>query len=107
VDRLGQLGEQLVRRAERALLVVEMGEQDGELVAAEARGGVGRAQTGADPACEAAQEPVSDRLAERVVDRLEAVEVDRQHGETLVRRGARRTSPGRAGRGNARGSRAR
>ena len=49
-----------------------------ELVAAEARDRVGRAQRGGQPRREREQHLVAGGVAERVVDQLEAVEVERE-----------------------------
>ena len=60
-------------------------EQDGELVTAEAGGGVGRAQAAAEPVGDRAQQHVAGLVAEGVVDRLEAVEVDVEDRRPHVR----------------------
>ena len=59
-------------------------EQDGELVAAEARCGVDGAQGVLQAASDVAQHLVSRGVAERVVDRLEVVQVHEQHRGVLV-----------------------
>jgi len=64
-DRVGDVGDVL--------------QQDGELVAAQARGGVRAAQAAPDALGHGHQQRVAGRMAERVVDRLEAVQVDEQH----------------------------
>ena len=56
-------------------------EQHGELVAAEAGGGVRAPQAVRDPARHLDQHLVPGQVAETVVDRLEAVEVEEQHGD--------------------------
>ena len=58
--------------------VVDVLEQDDELVAAEARRGVGGAHAPDQPPRGLAQELVAGRVAEAVVDVLERVEVDEQ-----------------------------
>ncbi len=58
--------------------MVDRLEQDGELVAAEARRGVAGAHASGDAAPDLGQHLVADRVAERVVDRLEVVEVEEQ-----------------------------
>ena len=86
--------------------VADVVEQERELVAAEPRDGVAGAQDGLQPPRDGDQQRVADVVAERVVDELEAVEVQEEHGgERPVRaRGAGRAgSPGRGGRGTARG----
>jgi hypothetical protein len=55
-------------------------QQHGELVAAEAGGGVGRAQAPLEPAGGGHQELVAGGVAEAVVDVLEVVQVDEQDG---------------------------
>jgi hypothetical protein len=62
-----------------------LGEQDGELVAADARDRVGRAQDGADAAADLGEHIVSAVMAQAVVDDLEVVDVDVQESG---RRGA-------------------
>ena len=64
------------RDVRRLLGVLDPVEQDGELVAAEARDGVGRAHRCLEPARDLLQDGVAGRVAEAVVDRLEVVEVD-------------------------------
>jgi hypothetical protein len=61
------------------LLAGDAGQQDGELVAAEARDDVVGAQHAAQPLGDGAQEPVARAMAERIVDDLEVVEVDEEH----------------------------
>ena len=63
--------------------------EHGELVAAEPRQHVARAQLRLQPPGDGDQESVADHVAEAVVDQLEAVEVDEQHG-VAGRRDARR-----------------
>ena len=62
----------------------EVLEQDGELVAAEPRGGVLGAQAARQSLRGRAQQLVADRVAEAVVDRLEVVEIDEDHRELAV-----------------------
>ena len=64
-------------------------EQHGELVAAEARGGVAGGEPLRQPAGADAQELVARGVAERVVDLLEVVQVEEEDGEALLRGGAR------------------
>ncbi len=59
-------------------------EQDGELVAAEARGGVAGADARAQALADLEQDPVAGGVAEAVVDRLEVVEVDEDDGQADV-----------------------
>ena len=86
-------GRELERLLERELdalgdaggaLVVAAVEQDRELVAAEPRGQVARAQAGAQPAGEGHQQLVADLVPEAVVDALEVVEVEEQHDGAAV-----------------------
>ena len=62
----------------RARRQVDAPQDRGELVAAEPRDHVGRAQAGAQRVAEARDHRVAGRVAERVVDRLEAVDVEQQ-----------------------------
>ena len=92
-DRGGEddlLGADLHRRAERApdplgqrrhvMRVGLRNQQDGELVAAEARQRVLRIEVAAEPSAERQQHAVADDQAEALVHVLEAVDVDEQHG---------------------------
>ena len=78
--RLLDFLQQLLRGEQRA---VEIGErqQDGELVAAEPRDGVGLAQRRAEPRGDALQHAVAGMMSERVVDLLEAVQIEQQQRE--------------------------
>ena len=75
-DALGDRG--------RAVLVLEVLEEHGELVAAHAGRGVALAQAALQTGGDRHQELVADRVAEAVVHRLEVVEVDEQHGDPRV-----------------------
>ena len=75
-DPLGGVG--------RLLAVLDVLEQHRELVAAEARGGVGAADALVEPARDLDQHLVAGRVAEAVVDRLEVVEVEEDHGEPAL-----------------------
>jgi len=66
-------------------------QQNGELVAAQARHGVLRAHMVTHQGCDAPQRGVSGVVTGFVVDRLEAVQVDQQQGVHLA--GLRRTPP--------------
>ena len=59
-------------------------QQDGELVAAEARDGVAVAQDRLQPRGDLAEQLVAVGVAEGVVDLLEAVQVDEQQGDLAV-----------------------
>ena len=77
LDALGDAG---------GALVVAAVEQDGELVAAEARGQVAGAQHPAQAAGEGDEQLVADLVAEAVVDPLEVVEVEEEHDRAAVGR---------------------
>src|SRR5437868_14910363 len=62
----------------RGLVDARVREEDPELVAAEAREDVGRAQLAADQVREADQRGVAGGVPELVVDRLEAVEIEQR-----------------------------
>ena len=80
-ERLGQCVEEPLRELAHVAFARDvLGEHD-EFVAAEARGGVGRADRVGDPLRHDLQHFVAAHMAERVVDVLEPVEVDEQHGE--------------------------
>ena len=70
-DALGHL--------DRLALVVQVLDQDGELVAAEAGNGVSRAQRLLQPRRDAGEQLVAGRVTEAVVDQLEVVDVAEQH----------------------------
>ena len=75
------------RRRERdggALRVAGRWQHDGELVAPEAPERRARAQQGAQPLGDDAEQLVADVVAERVVDLLEPVEVEEQHADPLA-----------------------
>ena len=80
-EAAAQSGEDSVARGGDLAGVVDVLEQDGELVAAEARHGVFASDGGADAAPDLDEDVVAGRVAEQVVDALEAVEVAEQHGE--------------------------
>ena len=94
-QRRGRELERLLERELDALgdaggaLVVAAVEQDGELVAAEPRRQVARAQAGAQAARERDQQLVADLVAEAVVDVLEVVEVEQEHDGAAVGPGDR------------------
>ena len=56
-------------------------DEERELVAAEARGGVGAAQAGADPSGHLDEQGVAGGVSERVVDAFEVVDVEEDHGQ--------------------------
>ena len=82
-DHVGE-GDDAVRLA--------LGKQDdGELVAGDARQGVLRLQQAAEPARQGEQDRIAGRIADGFVDLLEPVDVDDQHGRPQRRRpGSRR-----------------
>ena len=82
--RLHERGEHLARRDFRLRAFAHLGEHDHELVAAQARHHVARAQRVAQPPRRLIQHGVARLVAERVVDHLEAVEVDEHHGERAL-----------------------
>jgi hypothetical protein len=89
LDRLGERGQQVARHLARRVGRGAALEQDGELVAAEPRGGVaGREPLGQPPRADP-QQLVAGGVAERVVDLAEVVEVDEHDGEPLLLRAAR------------------
>ena len=69
--------------------VGDAGDDEGELVAAEARHGRLLRARPLEPLGDLEQEPVTDGVAQRVVDVLEAVEVEEDDGDAraLVQRG--------------------
>ena len=79
-DRLGDAPGQPLRVGG----IGDVGLDDGELVAADARDGVGFAHAAAQPAGHHPQQLVAGRMAERVVDVLELVEIETQHREPLA-----------------------
>ena len=92
LERLRQLGLDAHGDRLGGLAVGHVLEEEAELVAAEPRHGVARAQRGVQAVAHFHQQLVADRVAERVVDHLEAVEVEEEHGQVLVASlGARET----------------
>ena len=76
---------------QRVVEAAEVLEQDRELVAAEARDGVGRARRGADALGRQPDQLIAAEVPEAVVDELEVVEVDHQHADrpaAALQRGA-------------------
>ena len=66
------------------MLVLEIFEQHDELVAAEARGGVARADALREALCEVDEGGVARAVPEAVVDRLEVVDVEEHHAELAL-----------------------
>jgi hypothetical protein len=73
--------QDLARHGRGILVVPDVVEDDGELVAAHARDGVVLAKESAQSLGDRRQYPVAIAVIETVVDLLEAVEVDEEHGE--------------------------
>ena len=69
---------------ERAAVAVDVLAEHRELVAAQPRHGVVRADGRPDPHRRLAQRVVARAVAEAVVEALEAVDVDEQHGDAAV-----------------------
>jgi hypothetical protein len=78
IDRGSQRGGQAFGDAQRLGLPRDVGDQDGELVTAEAGDDVLGAQRGGQAARDGLQQAVAGAVAERVVDELEVVDVDEQ-----------------------------
>ena len=68
-------------------------EQQGELVPAEPRGGVGGADLVAEPARDDPEQLVAVQVAQGVVDQLEPVQVEEHHGAARLGRAASGASP--------------
>ena len=81
LDRRGQLLVNPLGDAGGVRLAVDVLEQHGELVAAEARERVARAHAALEPPRDADQQLVAGLVSEAVVDRLEAIEVEVEHRE--------------------------
>jgi len=81
VERRLQHFEELVGHHARVVAVAQLGQHDGEFVAALARQRVALAQTLLQAAGGLLQQLVALDVAERVVDELEAVQVDEHDGE--------------------------
>src|SRR3954463_15982055 len=82
-ERLAERGDHPFGDVRRAVRVADVAEQDGELIAADARGRVAPAQTVAQPARDVDEELIAGDVTEAVVDDLEAVEVEEQHAHRL------------------------
>ena len=80
-ERRGQRPPDPLGGPDGALLGVRAGDEDGELVAAEAGHQVARPHRVGEPLGHDAQQLVADVVALRVVDRLEAVQVEEQHAD--------------------------
>ena len=98
VERLLEAGQQLAGDRARLDRRVQVGQADGELVAAETGHRVRAAQGGAQPFRDLTQQQVAGVVAERVVDVLEPVEVEQQQTRRCSRHAGPRPAPARAGR---------
>ena len=85
LERPRDLGEQALGDSHRVLGRHGLGQDDGELVAAEARGGVAGAHRLLDPPADLVQHLVAEVVAPAVVDPLEVVEVDVEEPRRLSR----------------------
>ena len=81
VERLRERVEDLPRHAGHRLRADDLGEQDAELVAADARDRVGRAQRGLQPPRDVGEQAIAERVPEAVVHELEVIEVEVHHRE--------------------------
>ena len=88
-DRLGDHVEHAIGRREDLHLALGLVDDEDELVAAEARGEVVRADAGADPVGDRHEESVTTAVAQVVVHDLESVEVDHHDGGLALRVEAR------------------
>jgi hypothetical protein len=80
-ERIAQGAESLARRRSRAGRVEHVGEQHRELVAAEARDQILRAQPVGEAQAHHFEKAVSDRKTVGLVDRVEAADIDDQQRE--------------------------
>ena len=78
-DRRAQRGGDPLGHEHRLVDLTQVLQQHRELVAAQARGGVGAAQRLGDAPRDGDQQLVARAVAERVVDGLEAIEVEEDH----------------------------
>jgi hypothetical protein len=81
---MGTSSAAMMRWPSRCSSVVAAAEQDGELVAAEARDAVGVGHGATQPRAHLAQHVVADAVAQRVVDVLEAVQVHHEDAELVA-----------------------
>ena len=84
-DRFVERGRDAFGELDRLVHVLDVLAHDDELVAAEARHGVGRANGRRQAARHLDQQLVADHMAEAVVDELEAVEVEEEHRDAALR----------------------
>ncbi len=84
VERRGQLRPDAGGGAAGFRRLLQLLEQDGELVAAQARDGVSRPHAAFEAARHLDQQQVALQVAEAVVDHLEAVEIQEHHGQPVV-----------------------
>ena len=87
-ERLAQLGEQRLGDGAGLLVRGQVGDQDAELVAAEAGDHLVLLERGAQALGDLLQETVAGVVAERVVDLLEVIEVDQHDGRRTIRAAA-------------------
>src|SRR3954452_20354107 len=81
LERVAQRLDDTVGDRGRLARAADVLDEDRELVAAQPRGGVDRAQAAAQALGDLDEQLVAGRVAERVVDRLEAVEVAEDHAD--------------------------
>ena len=105
LEVVGEHAAHPVGHPHRARLGLLAGDEDAELVAAEARDEVAGTDAVLEPLADEREQPVADGVTLRVVDGLEAVEVEEEHGDA-VDVGVGR-APRACARGTARGSRGR
>ena len=82
--RGGEAIDDLLRNERRIVGLRQVGQHDGELIAADARDRVAITQRGLQALCRLLQELVSRGVTLRVVHQLEVIEVDEQHAERNV-----------------------
>ncbi len=84
-DRRVQHVDQALRGKRRVFVVLDVGEQHRELIAAEARDDIARLQAIGDAAADFLEQFIAEQMADRVVDDLEAVEIEEQHRKQTTR----------------------
>jgi hypothetical protein len=86
-DGLLQGGDEALRDGVDGVVVGDVFDEDGELVAAESGGGVAGSQVAGEALADFGEERVAGGVAQPVVDGFEVVEVDEQYGGELVAAG--------------------
>ena len=82
--RIGERFENFIGCDHRTVHIVDRGQQNHKLIAANARDGIGFAQTGAGANRNMLEHQIADVMAQRVVDFFETIQIHRNQREALA-----------------------